>query len=31
MQRLGENSFDVKLTVSDDISSVKEPVGNNAG
>lgn len=27
MQRLGENSFDVKLTVSDDISSVKEPVG----
>lgn len=27
MQCLGENSFDVKLTVSDDISSVKEPVG----
>lgn len=27
MQRLGENSFDVELVISDDISSVKEPVG----
>lgn len=27
MQRLGKNSFNVKVTISDDISSVKEPVG----
>lgn len=27
MQRLGKDSFNVKVTISDDISSVKEPVG----